>query len=117
MSTFISVVVCTFNRANMLATILQSLCEQSIETSEYEVVVVDNNSTDDTREVVDEFHRCFSNIRYCSESKQGLSHARNRGWREAISRLGASSGPTTQTDFEAEDFTLFIYLHPLAVVD
>jgi glycosyltransferase involved in cell wall biosynthesis len=40
----------------MLATILQSLCEQSIETSEYEVVVVDNNSTDDTREVVDEFH-------------------------------------------------------------
>ena len=83
MSTFISVVVCTFNRSNMLATILQSLCEQSIETSEYEVVIVDNNSTDNTPEVVDEFCRRFSNVRYCFEPQQGLSYARNRGWQEA----------------------------------
>jgi glycosyltransferase involved in cell wall biosynthesis len=79
----ISVVVCTYNRANLLDDALQSLCEQSIETSEYEVVVVDNNSTDKTREVVDEFCRRFTNVRYCFEPKQGLSHARNRGWREA----------------------------------
>jgi glycosyltransferase involved in cell wall biosynthesis len=67
----------------MLATILQSLCEQSIETSEYEIVVVDNNSTDNTREVVDEFCRRFPNVHYCFEQQQGLSYTRNRGWKEA----------------------------------
>lgn len=83
MSTFLSVVVCTYNRANLLATVLQSLCEQSIETSECEVIVVDNNSNDNTREVVDEFCRCFTHVRYCFEPQQGLSYARNRGWQEA----------------------------------
>jgi glycosyltransferase involved in cell wall biosynthesis len=67
----------------MLATILQSLCEQSIETSKYEVIVVDNNSNDNTREVVDEFCRRFTNVHYCFEPQQGLSYARNRGWQEA----------------------------------
>ena len=76
----ISVVVCTYNRVNLLAEALHTLCHQSLDASEYEVVVVDNKSTDDTREVVDEFHRCFSNVRYCSESKKGLSHARNRSF-------------------------------------
>jgi glycosyltransferase involved in cell wall biosynthesis len=79
----ISVVVCTYNRANLLVDALQSLCEQSIERSEYEVVIVDNNSTDKTSEVVDEFCHRFANVRYCFEPKPGLSHARNRGYREA----------------------------------
>lgn len=79
----ISVVVCTYNRASLLSDALRTACKQALDMSEYEVLVVDNNSTDDTLEVVDAFHRCFSNVRYCSESKQGLSHARNRGWREA----------------------------------
>ena len=70
MSVPISVIVCTYNRANLLINVLQSLCEQSIETLDYEVVVVDNNSSDNTREVVDEFCRRFSHVRYCFEPKQ-----------------------------------------------
>ncbi|MHA1938302.1 MAG: glycosyltransferase [Candidatus Thorarchaeota archaeon] len=79
----ISVVVCTYNRVNLLADALHTLCNQTLDTSDYEVIVVDNNSTDDTREVVDEFCYRFTNVRYCFEPQQGLSHARNRGWREA----------------------------------
>lgn len=79
----ISVVVCTYNRADLLAGALQSLCEQNLDPSEYEIIVVDNNSSDDTRAVVRAFCQGYLNVRYCFEPQQGLSHARNRGWQEA----------------------------------
>jgi glycosyltransferase involved in cell wall biosynthesis len=79
----ISAIVCTYNRSELLGGALRTLCHQTLDKSEYEVIVVDNNSTDGTRELVEEFYRRFSHVRYCFESKQGLSHARNRGWREA----------------------------------
>jgi len=78
----ISVVVCTYNRADLLKGALESLCEQTLHPSEYEVIVVDNNSSDNTYEVVAGFDH-FGNVRYCTETRQGLSHARNRGWNEA----------------------------------
>lgn len=83
MCVLISVVVCTHNRVELLVNILQTLCEQSLDQSEYEVIVVDNNSTDRTRSVVENFSRRYPNIRYYLETKIGLSHARNRGWQEA----------------------------------
>jgi glycosyltransferase involved in cell wall biosynthesis len=79
----ISVIVCTYNRLELLVGALRTLCHQTLNRSEYEVIVVDNNSTDNTREVVDEFCRCFPNVRYCFEPQQGLSYARNRGLQEA----------------------------------
>lgn len=79
----ISVVICTFNRADLLVAALESVCIQTISASMYEVIVVDNNSSDDTNIVVGEFCHRHINIRYCLEPQQGLSHARNRGWREA----------------------------------
>lgn len=83
MSVLISVLVCTYNRAELLANLLQTLGEQSLAPSEYEVIVVDNNSTDQTRIVAERFCRRDPNMRYCFEPKQGLSHARNRAWQEA----------------------------------
>lgn len=83
LSPVINVVVCTYNRADLLASALQTLCEQTLDSSEYEVIVVDNNSTDNTRAVAEEFCRRYPNVRYCFEPQQGLSHARNRGWRVA----------------------------------
>jgi glycosyltransferase involved in cell wall biosynthesis len=47
------------------------------------VLVVDNNSQDSTRAVTEDYCQRYSNIRYLFETQQGLSHARNRGWREA----------------------------------
>ena len=79
----ISVIICTYNRADLLTDVLQTVCEQTLERSEYEVIVVDNNSTDDTSAVSHTFVARYSNVRYCFEPQQGLSHAPNRGWREA----------------------------------
>ncbi len=79
----LSVVVCTYNRADLLATALGSLCEQTVDASRYELIVVDNHSRDNTRDVIEGFCSRYPNVRYCLEEAQGLSHARNRGWREA----------------------------------
>jgi glycosyltransferase involved in cell wall biosynthesis len=77
MAVEISVVLCTYNRAARLADALTALVHQT-DAPPYEVVVVDNNSTDDTRAVIG---RLVSGgvVRYASEPVQGLSHARNRG--------------------------------------
>lgn len=79
----LSVVVCTYNRADLLGDALRSLCEQTAEASRYELIVVDNYSRDNTRDVIEDFCSRYPNVRYCLEEEQGLSHARNRGWREA----------------------------------
>lgn len=78
----ISVVVCTFNRSRLLRSVLDSLYKQTLPRDRYEVIVVDNRSTDDTRAVVDDFLSC-GNIRYIYEARQGLAHARNAGWQAA----------------------------------
>lgn len=79
----ISVVICTYNRANLLADVLQTLCRQTLDHAEYEVIIVDNNSTDDTATVSQSFATSYPNVRFCCEARQGLSLARNRGWQEA----------------------------------
>lgn len=76
----ISVVICTFNRADLLANVLKAVCNQTLTPEKYEVLIVDNNSTDATHEVAKSFIANHSNLRYIVEVKQGLSHARNRGW-------------------------------------
>ncbi|MGP8321882.1 MAG: glycosyltransferase family 2 protein [Methanosarcinaceae archaeon] len=82
-SPLISVVICTYNRLDIFVDALKSICNQTLDASFYEVIVVDNNSSDNTAHVAKDFCERFSNVSYCLESKQGLSHARNRGWREA----------------------------------
>jgi glucosyl-dolichyl phosphate glucuronosyltransferase len=80
----ISAVVCTFNRANYLRKAIQSLVEQTLETNSYEILVVDNRSTDDTKRVVTQEFSHVRNLRYLYEPIQGLSQARNIGWRNAL---------------------------------
>ena len=79
----ITVVICTYNREHLLASALRSACNQTVGFSWYEVIVVDNNSNDQTRTVTEEFCGQYSNVRYLHEEIQGLAHARNRGWQEA----------------------------------
>lgn len=78
----VSVVVCTYNRADLLAVCLQTLADQTLNKSLYEVIVVNNNSTDNTQETAEDFAR-QANFRVVVEMNQGLSHARNRGYKEA----------------------------------
>ncbi len=79
----ISVVVCTHNRADLLGGLLSSIEAQTLDKEQFEVVVVDNNSVDHTLQVAREFVARHINAQLFTESEQGLSNARNRGWREA----------------------------------
>lgn len=79
----LSVVVCTYNRSSLLPYCLQSLVDQTLDKELYEVLIINNNSSDDTQSIIDGFSRKASNFRALSEPIQGLSHARNRGWKES----------------------------------
>jgi glycosyltransferase involved in cell wall biosynthesis len=81
----ISVILCTYNRCQILPKALQGLAGQMLpESEECEVLVVDNNSTDQTRDVVVDFRRRYpGRFQYLFEAQQGLSHARNAGIKEA----------------------------------
>lgn len=82
MSTRISAVICTHNRAAYLKKAIQSLVNQTLPKEQYEVIVVDNCSTDDTKAIVEGFEP-FGNLRYIYEPTLGLSQARNTGWQNA----------------------------------
>lgn len=85
----ISVVVCTYNRAGQLARALAPLVLSVREARvPGEIVVVDNNSSDTTHDVVEGIARAAPvPVRYAFEARQGLSFARNRGLAEATGRI------------------------------
>lgn len=83
----ISVVIPTRNRACHLGRPLQALARQSFPRERFEVLVVDNASTDDTRNVASEFGRAFPHFRVLSESQLGAARARNCGIRESVGEL------------------------------
>ncbi len=74
----VSVIIPTFNRAYCLAESIQSVLDQSYQ--DFELIVVDDGSTDNTTEVVNQ----FSNIQLIQlEENRGVSYARNRGLEQA----------------------------------
>lgn len=81
----ITVAICTYNRAQRLGQTLDEMVRQHVSPSiDWEILVVDNASTDDTAEVVDRFReRAEVTVRYVREPRQGLSHARNTAVRVA----------------------------------
>jgi len=79
----VSVVVSTYNRVDLLERCMQSLQEQNANRKVYEVLIIDNNSKDSTKSAVRKYTDKVKNFRYFKEKKQGLSHAKNRGWKES----------------------------------
>jgi glycosyltransferase involved in cell wall biosynthesis len=81
----VTVILCTHNRCQSLATALESVAASELPSSiEWDVLVVDNNSQDQTREVVEAFCRRYSGrFRYLFEPQSGKSYALNSGVREA----------------------------------
>ncbi len=77
----ISVVICTNNRGAGLITCLQRLEEMEVPSNVlWELILVDNNSTDNTESVVAQFAaKSRLDVRYVPEKRPGLSHARNAG--------------------------------------
>lgn len=78
----ISAIICTHNRCDLLPKAIASLQGQSLSKSSYEIIVVDNASTDETEAVCNTFSS-LENFRYIYEPVPGLSVARNRGLVEA----------------------------------
>ncbi len=77
-----SVIIPTYNRALMLKSTLESVLDQ--EYDDYEIIVVDDGSTDQTREVTERFGN--SRIRYFHKTNEERSIARNYGAAKAIGR-------------------------------
>ncbi len=73
----------------MLARAIDSLAAQSLPAEQYEILIVDNGSTDNTPELVRKREGRYSNLRYISEPEAGLSRARNAGLEQAHSALAA----------------------------
>lgn len=82
----VSIVICTYNRCESLKITLESLLKQDADDRIYwRVLIVDNNSTDQTKNVVESFMKRFDGrLKYFLETQRGISYARNRGIKEAL---------------------------------
>jgi glycosyltransferase involved in cell wall biosynthesis len=79
-----SVIVCTYNRANFLPRVISRLRVQNYPANAFEIILVDNGSTDDTKQVVERLEaEPGVPIRYVFEGRSGVTFARNRGAEEA----------------------------------
>jgi len=79
----VSIAICTYNRAHDALEAIQSVLSQDVSPDAYEVIVVDNNSTDESPEILQALARESCSVRYAREERQGLSIARNTAWRLA----------------------------------
>ena len=95
----ITVIVCTYNRCQTVTKALDSIAAQNVPAFvEWEVLVVDNNSTDQTRGVLERYCLLNSRFIYIFESKQGLSHARNAGIEKARGKILAFTDDDVTAD-------------------
>jgi glycosyltransferase involved in cell wall biosynthesis len=83
----VTVVLPTYNRAAFLAGAFDSLARQTF--TDWELVIVDDGSTDGTREIVDEYVRSHGRTRYVHQVNRGAYAARNRGIDEATGKYVA----------------------------
>ena len=77
----ISLIIATYNRAEALIKALKSVVQQTLPAEQWECIVVNNNSTDQTTAQFSDFVSCHPglNLVMVHEAQQGLSHARNCG--------------------------------------
>src|SRR4030095_110264 len=95
----ISVVITTRNRAELLPSALERVLNQKTASIDYEVVVVDNNSVDNTWDLIGTFQPHHPNLRRVREERTGISYGRNAG-------LAAASAPViafTDDDIRVPD--------------
>lgn len=81
----ISLIICTYNRAAFIYRTLEHIAVNEFPLDLYEILLIDNNCTDNTVAECERFQKNYSKVpfRYILETQQGLSFARNRGITEA----------------------------------
>ncbi len=111
----ISMIIATYNRGEKLQRTLESIANQTLAASEWEAVIVNNNSVDDTAEVFERFvarHQEL-NLRMVEEKRQGLSWARNKGIEEAWGEIIAIIDDDEEVNPEfLEVYVDFFERHP-----
>lgn len=116
-----TVAICTYNGAKRLPKVLEHLRNQvGTDDIRWEVIVIDNNSRDNTERVVQSYQAKWpqtSFLKYCLEPKQGLANARQRAVEEAQSQLIGfiDDDNLTQPNWVAAAYT-FAQAHPEAGV-
>lgn len=87
----ISAVICSYNRARFVIDAVESIFNQDYDRNLYEVIVVDNNSTDNTLELLEQYQKSHPdyNFRFVTEPAQGVAFTRNRCAREAKGEIVA----------------------------
>jgi len=83
----ISVIIPTHNRSHSLVQTLDTILKQTLDKSKYEIIVVDNNSDDDTKDTIERLEKKNKNIKYFFEPEQGLHYARHKGAKEAKAEI------------------------------
>jgi len=79
----ITVIICTYNRGDLLKETLPTILNQNISKKQFTILVIDNNSTDRTKQIIINFKKQYNNLEYIFEPKQGTSFARNTGHKYA----------------------------------
>lgn len=74
---FFSIIVCTYNRAHLIENALSSILKQTEKS--YEIIIVDDGSTDKTLEIAKKYCDLEQNCRYIHQFHSGVSSARNSG--------------------------------------
>jgi len=79
----LTVIIPTRNRGNILKTTLESICNQNLSPDLYEILVIDNGSTDSTKDVYLDYKQKIKNIKYFYIQEPGLHNGRHKGMIES----------------------------------
>ena len=103
----LSIVVATYNRAPYLLRTLESLARQTLSPGLFEILVVNNNSSDNTPEVVAGFAGSHPQlqVRMVTETSQGISYARSTSY----------SSTTTKRQILSLLKAIFVFLKTIRV--
>ena len=85
----ISVIIPTYNRSDTIREVLEHLSSQSLDKNDYEIIIVDDGSTDSTDKIVKKFiqENKDLNIKFFKQKNSGPAKARNAGIKNSIGRI------------------------------
>lgn len=111
----LSVVICTYNGETRIGTVLERLRSQRPTPFTWEILIVNNNSTDNTQQIIDQYQQEDPSLRSVIEPQQGLAYARSRGVQDANGELVAFLDDDTLPDSDwVNQIGQFAKTHPQA---
>ena len=79
MKSELTIIICTFNRGHLISETISTIFQQNISIDRYKVLIINNNSTDNTSEILNGFKIQYDNLSVINENNQGLGYSKNTG--------------------------------------